>query len=755
MKKHNVPSNSRLICLALAVCILMAGLLTGCDKPVKNDAKMGRYVEQSLTTLDGTSRLLGAKRHTDGKLTFYSVKNTGATNVISRNVLSENGSVESAQLGWLDNLIADGGRITDISEGDDGAVYALYTDQTGQPRLARSTDGLTSESIEIPDWDFGYTSSSGQGGFTSGDGNSQEVVIMGGNAGARPKGVIATKDGFLILDAPDGVSQYSKDGALIRKYEGTSGHNTTAVYGDTLAVADLENTQIILYSLGTGSQTETIACDMLSNTSPVPQMQSILGGQVGSAFIGLDENGLFAADTSGIYRNTADGWQMLVDGQLTSLMTPTLALSGIISGKSQDFYAFLGSQDYQLMRYAYNADIPNEPSTTLEIFSLYDNKTIRQAIGEFQRKNPDVRITLRVAMAEAMGATTEDVIRALNTELLAGKGPDLIVLDGLTVDSYIEKGVLKNINVLGNRLISEQGLFENLMNTYTKNDKTYALPSRFVLPVMLGEKDSVQSLRSLSTLADAVEASQGNGTPFLFAPSSVWRDSGVLMDYYEACVDNWTREDGSIDQAALAKYLADVLRIDKVLKAQTPQNSMGLQVSMGSDLGMEAVDMAPRELRDEKVLAHIQSLNGVNGVSNISLSLGDRADMGLASLFGENKYYPRGSVGITATSKQQSVAEAFIETLLSGAVQNMYLYDGFPVNGKALEKMIQETLNRGGELSDMGFLKLCGELKNPVIADQVVKDAVQAQIKDLLSGAVTPEQAAARVVESTKLYLTE
>ena len=97
--------------------------------------------------------------------------------------------------------------------------------------------------------------------------------------------------------------------------------------------------------------------------------------------------------------------------------------------------------------------------------------------------------------------------------------------------------------------------------------------------------------------------------------------------------------------------------------------------------------------------------------------------------------------------------------MLSGTVQDDYVYDGFPVNAASLEKLMAEALEDSyfgspkGE--DMGFLALCRELDTPVLVDQVVKDAVTGQAKELLSGAVTPEQAAANVAEKLKLYLAE
>lgn len=777
--KSNSLFTWRFIRFVLAICMLATGVLAGCanngnnndnggngvTENGKGNAATGRYVEEALMQLEGATRLFDAFLSENGDIVFFSEKTSGGNNVVTRSVVSGNGTLESAEIGWLNDLIATGGTVMSVSENAVGTVYALYIDEEYKTKLVRSADGETFEPIDVPGWNTesgggvmirpGSEGSSGgaggqggaaQGGMMGGGaqggmGAGTQGGTMGGRTGStRPSGVIALEDGFLILSEGKGAAHYSVDGSLIREYPGVGKHGSVDVYNGQLAIVDMESRQISLYDLATGNKTEAFSYDGLGETT----------------FIGMDDSGLFVADASGISRRETDGWEMIVDGGLTSLMMPNLPLSQLVIGSNDDFYAFLGVKDYQLMRYAYSADVSAEPDTVLEVFSLYDNNTIRQAIGEFQRQNPNVRVDLRVAMDEDSSATAEDVIRALNTELLAGKGPDIIVLDGLPISSYIDKGVLKDITDLTSRLTNELGLLENLTDAYEKNGKTYGLPSRFVLPVMLGKQDKLDSIRSLSDLAGSVEAGQNEEIPLFRASDSLWKDEGMLMEYYEACVDNWTREDGSIDEAGLAAFLKDMLRLDKTLKEHTPQTEGGKQIFMGSpDVGIESIDLGSWDVRDGKAQVHIQTLIGVMGLRDISRGLGSKPDMGFESLFEEYKYYPRGGVGVVAAGGQQELSEAFVEMLLSQTVQDKYLYDGFPVNGLSLQKMTEETLEADESLSDMGFVEISGKLNKPVFADQVVKEAVQAQIRNLLSGAVTPGQAAAKIVESTRLYLAE
>ena len=42
-------------------------------------------------------------------------------------------------------------------------------------------------------------------------------------------------------------------------------------------------------------------------------------------------------------------------------------------------------------------------------------------------------------MGDGDSVTREDALKKLNTRIMAGEGPDVIVLDDMPVDSYIEK----------------------------------------------------------------------------------------------------------------------------------------------------------------------------------------------------------------------------------------------------------------------------------------------------------------------------
>ena len=57
-----------------------------------------------------------------------------------------------------------------------------------------------------------------------------------------------------------------------------------------------------------------------------------------------------------------------------------------------------------------------------------------------------------VCLGEKKEYTESDALKTLNTEIAAGNGPDVILLDGLPVESYIEKGLLEDISDVISRI---------------------------------------------------------------------------------------------------------------------------------------------------------------------------------------------------------------------------------------------------------------------------------------------------------------
>ena len=71
-------------------------------------------------------------------------------------------------------------------------------------------------------------------------------------------------------------------------------------------------------------------------------------------------------------------------------------------------------------------------------------------------------------------------------------------MDGLPVNSYVEKGLLADVSDTVNPLISDGKLFDKIAQTYKGDDgKIYAVPMTFKVPIVIGRKSDLDKLNSL------------------------------------------------------------------------------------------------------------------------------------------------------------------------------------------------------------------------------------------------------------------
>ncbi len=741
----------KFLALILSMCLAVLTTACGSDNPSGSNelpptttsnspspnktVSMGRYVENELVAMDDSYYLNGST-DSNGDFVFYTIerndKEQGA--IVKRNLLTKDGNVSGEVVSWLNRLITEGSNIHSISENKAGETYVVYLDAEMTFRLLRHSNGEI-QYIDMPNW-MSLNMPSESGGVFSFEAGDEKKY--------SPSGVIALENGFLALYDMDGVFEYDRDANLVRQYAELGFKNCVSLYENRLGLFDYESGTITVYDVNTATTLETVSVNTKKNNYMSLVSEFVLN---------LNADGIFMASGDGLFKFTDGDWKMIVDGGLTLLSKQNVNIAGLFINNDV-FYGFLGGASLKVVCYAFDETVPTEPAVILDIFSLRDNNTIRQTIGEFQSANPDVRVNLRIGLPEESSASEEDVIRSLNTEILAGKGPDLIILDGLPVDSYIEKGVLSDLSGLVDDL-EKQGMFGTFKNTFGRGDAVYGLATRFSVPVMVGDKNSISTITSLSDLVNAVSKANDDGVSLLRIPDSLIQENGMMMDYYDSCADSFMNQDGSINQSALSDYLGDMLKLNNLIKENAPENYEGAGVIAvsGGGRGMETFDMASWDLRDGKALMNATTLGGVFALRLYSSSLQANNDMGLVGLFNQKKYFPLGAIGVVASGSQKEIAEQFVSLALSRTVQDAYLYDGFPVNKLSLEAVIKEYMEEN--TTDMGFINICEQLETAVVVDAVIREAVKTQIPALLAEEITPDEAAKKIVDETRLYLNE
>ncbi len=476
-----------------------------------------------------------------------------------------------------------------------------------------------------------------------------------------------------------------------------------------------------------------------------------------------DGNTIYYACTEGIFAYNLDNdtSEQIVDGNMSSLVSPNGNVEFMVP--KADGQILLKFNDYtgdtsetSILNYAYDKNAAKRPDKELTIYTLRDDYTIRTLAATYQKAHPDVYVNVESGVSGGDAVTTSDAIRTLNTEVMAGEGPDILFMDGLPVNSYIEKGLLADVSDVMNPLISDGKLFKNIAETYKSDDgKSYATPLTFTVPIVIGYKDDLDKLNSLSdfaALAQDFEKDHKKGENFVDSYSLL----SLIGDMMSVNSASWFKEDGSLDADSLKSYLKDIKSIydaaydtlsddDKSSLDETKQYYIGEDADLdASYFGFDPTSDAVSIISGSRKLAY-GNMAGSYGLEQLGSVMRKDADLTYKALPGalKNVYVPSKEMAINAKSKNMDTAKEFFEFALSTDGQKIIdNYSGFRVNKDSFDDSLvdpdagSEGYDPSASKGSWGFSDENG--KEYMIDMYWPTDDQIKQLKDLIDTLDTP-----------------
>ncbi|MDE7340306.1 MAG: extracellular solute-binding protein [Lachnospiraceae bacterium] len=504
-----------------------------------------------------------------------------------------------------------------------------------------------------------------------------------------------------------------------------------------------------------------------------------------------EENILYLAGKKGLYRHVIGGSaiEQVIDGNLSIFNNPSYTLRGMLALDNSEFVALFGGG--KVVRFTYDPDIPTVPSITLKVYSLEENRTVRQAADLYQRAYPEVYVEYEIGIEEGSSVTREDALKILNTKMMADNGPDVLILDGMPVDSYMEKGLLLDLSPMIDSLGGETALFDNLVDAFRVEDKIYMMPVEVQLPLVFGKEAYTSRTAELSDIADAIEKLREDvPEKNLFGDCSA---SGIMRLFSMISVPFWKTEQGELDEEALEDYLIQVKRIYDAQMNGLSEEALA-QYNELNDMLTELYGYDVRE-SSEMVRVDMNYMDYLMGIRQMICAT-ESGEYGYAALcsiqrmekyedskvvpMGDKIFYPQTLAGIHAVSANIEQAEAFLEVLL-GVENQSSLYNGFAVNREAFYKILQEIqddIDDDGVYSSITMMDedeqifrltiywpseaQITELQNwieavkiPYIEDTVLEEAVYEAGVAYLQGTQSLEDTLAAIEKKVSIYMAE
>ncbi len=485
------------------------------------------------------------------------------------------------------------------------------------------------------------------------------------------------------------------------------------------------------------------------------------------------EGYLFYTTQEGLFSYIPGGsiTEELVSGTRSTLGDPSFQPTALAGAGDDTFYVLgsRGSGENLLLHYTYDAEVPTVSDTQLKIYSLYQDEDLPQMVSQYQVAHPDVDVTLEYGITGEDGVTLEDAVRTLNTEILAGNGPDLICLDGFNLKSYFEKGMLLDLNEVLDRA---EPTLTQITKCYEENEVVYAVPTSFQIPAMYGPEHIVSQIHDWDSLV-AATAQLSAEKPDAFGVLAAFQPMRTADQFYDACSVAWMQDDGSIDPEKLAEYYAGVKRtweLDaKLQETWADRIDEEPLFGPGQYIGLLSAD----SVANNGYCIGFGTLNGMWNWSNILAADSELENYVTAPLeiYGSGTFIPKGVMGILSTSQHTQAAGDFLAFMLSEAVQSKDLLNSFPVNKAVFDKETSEdrvvdswvgsSIDKAYQAQwpdqeDRDKLRSwVANLSTPAPQDKIIRNMVMDQMHACMVAEITPEEAAETALRSLNLYLSE
>lgn len=724
------------------------------DGQTTDQQAMGRYMETPLNIMENGANLNNLARMEDGSIV---VLDTITGSLYTSNDEGKNWKAEEVrEISTL--LVQPNCEVKSGAVSKKGDIFFSYIPWD------EVTDTDTSPEK------YGYIEKNGKG---------KEIKLSISNKMTWLQKAEYSNDGVLYALTVDGeIIQIDPNKESVEKvFEGESALDTFAVDG----------TYIVAEGDGIGYIYNTETKELVTNDSVLNDFlkSNIKDSQSCQLAVSDKDNAIYVACLKGVYRHVIKGnvMEQLVSGELTNLGSPS---NNPTSFKLNEDGSFLiGYTSGELDSYCYNADMPSVPSKQIRVYSLYENKTIQQAIVDYRKNNQDVFVKLEIGLTGEDSVTKTDAIQKLNTSVLAGDGPDIILLDGLPMESYIEKGVLYDLSNVMKEIEQSDTYFTNITHAYEKESGLYGVPMKFQIPIITGNDKEISKINTLEKLSQMIKNMRKEGYETTTIMGG-YTPKEVLERLAIGCSASWIQKDGKIDEGKLKDYLTYSKAIYESELEDLTEDAISTQKEYLKEISEmlngqtgKLLTMSPQLSRkmfgDQQIV--IGNIDGIYDYQMLLAALNKDSSMVYQrfDMQSVNNFVPSGIVSVNAASKNMETTLDFYKSLYSKNLQGADVGEGFPVH-----KNVFENLAKGKNVmeSDIGasdrngreinytiliptdeemnsLVDIAESLTTPTLMDSTIQDAVESYGEKVLSGEISIDEGVKAILQKVNLYLQE
>lgn len=733
------------------------------DVTPSENVAMGRYVEEEIDISEYTSNVLDMQMLSDGSIMILSQSNFP--------IISKDHGItwEEKEVQWLTDCFEKSDYIFAAKAAPDGTIGVVYSVH-GDEDMHGNVVLIKPDGTVIP----------------------VEVSMENDEASLNDIWVSDTGRFFVTSYQDRNIYEVKEDGSSEIFLSPQQRADYVKVVGNVAAVDSYANAERVfeLYDIETK---ELIDDEVLQSfLKDYYSERSSNGNYYYSMIYFMDkDNVIYLAGRKGVHRHVIGGSavEQLVDGGLSRLGSPDYGIVGFLPLSDTEFLGLFAN--LKLIKFTYDPDVPTVPNNRIKVYSLEESSALRVAISAYQVKNPDMFIEYEVGIESGSSVTRDDALKKLNTQIVAGEGPDLLCLSGLPIDSYVDKGLLKDVSTLVSDLEKEENMFENLFQAFEKDGALYMVPGQIYLTMIGGHEKYVSQMNDLKTIADEVEKMREDypGKDLL----GMGQAKQVMKGFALSSAPAWKTENGELDKEAVEEFLTQTKRIYEAQMDGLDEECLE-RFTMINDIFTD--EYGENWMYDNRFYyaSEIDLIGNVTQLEIGSLTYpygyfeevstprnkgGEDVIFKPVSGQCSNIFTADLLLGINAASPRTEYAEDFLKELLGKETQAAM--GGLAVNRDAMEELFtpkENMLGENGEYGSIGssswdgemisvqvyfpdqeqidnFYKMMESMDTPYLEDAVLEETVFEEGSKFILGEQSLEDALSAIEQKIAIYLAE
>jgi len=190
-----------------------------------------------------------------------------------------------------------------------------------------------------------------------------------------------------------------------------------------------------------------------------------------------------SGSAGGVLKNTVSG----ANGSNTSADSNLSGNTVVNGGPGEKSASSPEKIKYELYKYSIQSgESAAQNQEVITVSVPVPTRALEIAASKFQKDNSGYRIDIQTYP----GSDYETYVKNLNTQILSGKGPDIISVAGLPYENYISRNILADLSAMmaGDKSFDMNKYYTNIFDALKYNGKLYVLPTNFTFNILMANQ---------------------------------------------------------------------------------------------------------------------------------------------------------------------------------------------------------------------------------------------------------------------------